>query len=150
MKYIDSEKLIELVKEWRSKQTGFAWAAVNEVLKTITSLQQEQPEVLKSWLEKQFKIAQKCMQQAERDWNRAYENGAMEAYGNTLSFIGRTTPNQENDKEHLEVDLEKEFEDYLDNMEGQPRMWHPDEQIEWAKDIARHFYKLGLNTRKEE
>jgi hypothetical protein len=47
-----------------------------------------------------------------------------------------------------EVDLEKEFNDFLDNIEGVPRMWHSDEQIEWAKDIARHFYELGLNTKK--
>lgn len=53
-------------------------------------------------------------------------------------------------KEQPVTDLEKEFEDYIGTMEGQPRMWHPDEQIEWAKDIARHFYGLGLNARKEE
>ena len=45
MKYIDAEKLIELVKEWRSKQMGFAWDAVNEVLKIISSIQREQPKV---------------------------------------------------------------------------------------------------------
>lgn len=45
---------------------------------------------------------------------------------------------------------EKEFEDYLDNVEGQPRVWHSDEQMEWAKDIARHFFELGRNARKEE
>jgi hypothetical protein len=44
-KYIDAEKLIELVKEWRSKQMGFAWDAVNGVLEIITSLRQERPEV---------------------------------------------------------------------------------------------------------
>ena len=49
-----------------------------------------------------------------------------------------------------EADFEKEIEDYLDNVGGQPRMWHSDEQIEWAKDIARHFYGLGLKVRKEE
>ena len=53
-------------------------------------------------------------------------------------------------QEQPEVDLEKEFEDYLDNVEGQPRMWHPDEQIEWAKDIARHFFELGIKAGKEE
>ena len=53
-------------------------------------------------------------------------------------------------QEQLEVDLEKEIDDFLDNIEGVPRMWHSDEQIEWAKDIARHFYELALNARKEE
>jgi len=42
---IPADKLIKLVKEWRNKQMGFAWDAVNKVLKIITSLQQEQPEV---------------------------------------------------------------------------------------------------------
>ena len=45
MNYIPADKLIELVKEWRNKQMGFAWDAVNEVVKIIDSLQQEQPEV---------------------------------------------------------------------------------------------------------
>lgn len=49
-----------------------------------------------------------------------------------------------------EVDLEKEFESFLDNIEGVPRMWHSDEQIEWAKDIARHFFELGLKAQKGE
>lgn len=49
-----------------------------------------------------------------------------------------------------EVDLEKEFESFLDNIEGVPRMWHSDEQIEWAKDIAKHFFELGLKAQKGE
>ena len=53
-------------------------------------------------------------------------------------------------QEQQEVDLEKEFEDYLDNVEGQPRMWHSDEQMEWAKDIARHFWNKGYNAKKED
>lgn len=52
--------------------------------------------------------------------------------------------------EQPEVDLEEKFNDFLDNVEGVPRMWHSDEQIEWGKDIARHFYELGLNARKED
>ena len=36
-------------------------------------------------------------------------------------------------------DLDKEFNRYLDDVEGMPRMWHPNEQLEWGKDIARHF-----------
>lgn len=47
-----------------------------------------------------------------------------------------------------EIDLDKEFNDFLDNVEGVPRMWHSDEQIEWAKDIAKHFFELGLNANK--
>ena len=48
------------------------------------------------------------------------------------------------------VDLEEEFNNFLDNIEGVPRMWHSDEQIEWGKDIARHFFELGLKLQKGE
>lgn len=41
--------------------------------------------------------------------------------------------------EPVNEDLEKEFNHFLDNIEGVPRMWHSDEQMEWAKDIAHHF-----------
>ena len=41
-------------------------------------------------------------------------------------------------EEHNE-DLEEEFNRFLDEEEGVPRMWHSDEQMEWGKDIARHF-----------
>lgn len=43
-------------------------------------------------------------------------------------------------------ELEKEFNRFLDNVEGTPRMWHSDEQMEWALDIARHF----ANWQKEQ
>lgn len=50
-------------------------------------------------------------------------------------------------QEQQDMNLEKEFNVFLDNIEGAPRMWHSDEQIEWAKDIARHFYELGKNSK---
>lgn len=51
-KYIDAEKLKAEIKAWRNKQIGFAWDAVNEVLKIVSSIQQEQPEGnLEYWLE---------------------------------------------------------------------------------------------------
>ena len=51
-----------------------------------------------------------------------------------------------NTLEVKEVDLEEEYESFLDNVEGVPRMWHSDEQIEWGKDIAKHFFELGLSV----
>lgn len=36
-------------------------------------------------------------------------------------------------------ELEAEFNHFLDETEGNPRMWHSEEQKEWALDIARHF-----------
>ena len=53
-------------------------------------------------------------------------------------------------QEQTEVDLEKEFNNFLDNIEGVPQMWHSDEQIVWAKSIAKHFFEFGIRTRKEE
>lgn len=48
-----------------------------------------------------------------------------------------------NDKDKIKAeignDLEEEFNRFLDEEEGVPRMWHSDEQMEWGKDIARHF-----------
>lgn len=49
----------------------------------------------------------------------------------------------------LEVDLEKEFNNFLDDVEGVPRMWHSNEQIEWGKDIAKHFFGLGLRLNQK-
>jgi hypothetical protein len=45
------------------------------------------------------------------------------------------------------VYLEKEFKDFLDNIEGVPHLRHSAEQIKWGKDIAKHFYELGLDAR---
>ena len=42
-------------------------------------------------------------------------------------------------KQVEQEDLEKEFNRFLDEIEGTPRMYHSEEQIEWGKDIARHF-----------
>ena len=46
-------------------------------------------------------------------------------------------------KNQPEADLEAEFERFLNDVEGAPRMYHSDEQIEWGKDIARHFAEWG-------
>lgn len=65
--------------------------------------------------------------------------GVIKGYKSILSFLDTLKTK--------EVNLDKEFEWFLDEVEGMPRMWHSDEQIEWAKDIARHFYELGLRTK---
>lgn len=54
-----------------------------------------------------------------------------------------------NNLEVREVDLDKEFNSLLDNLEGMPRMRHSDEQIEWGKDIAEHFLELGISISNE-
>ena len=45
-----------------------------------------------------------------------------------------------------EVDLEKEFKHFLDDVDGTPPVWESYSQIEWGKDIAKHFFELGLKV----
>lgn len=47
-----------------------------------------------------------------------------------------------------EADLDAEFERFLNDVEGVPRMYHSDEQIEWGKDLARHFAEWGAEHLK--
>ena len=73
---------------------------------------------------------------------QSFNYGAVKDLESLLNFLDTL--------EVKEMDLDKEFEQFLDEVEGVPRMWHSDEQIEWAKDIAKHFYELGLKTLKGE
>ena len=116
MKYIDADKLKELIDEkWKEladknvKVGGGKWDAeistYLSVLRLINSLQQEQPEVdlEKEMQEEYYKYA-------------IYESGSISGEGYQLEAQG-----------HYECNLtRKEF-----------------------KDIARHFYELGLNARKK-
>lgn len=78
-------------------------------------------------------------------YNKGYANGddcradALETFLHDIDFL-----------EVKEVDLEKEFDSFLNDIEGMPPMWHSEEQIEWGKDIARHFFELGLKAQKGE
>mgnify|MGYP007013874508 CR=1 FL=1 len=65
--------------------------------------------------------------------NSAMHTGEEVAYTKMLDYI-KSLP-----EEPIENDLEKEFNHFLDEIEGVPRMYHPEEQIEWGKDIAQHF-----------
>ena len=67
---------------------------------------------------------------------------AREVFGKLLSFIDSIPEEPGFGCEAnftTKEELEKEFSRFLDNVEGTPRMWHSDEQMEWALDIARHF-----------
>lgn len=64
----------------------------------------------------------------------------IEVYEGIIDFI--------NSLEMKEVDLDKEFNNFLDNVEGVPRMWRSPEQIEWGRDIAKYFFELGTKLKQ--
>lgn len=94
-RYISAEKLIVEIEGQMNECLGRfgeihklpEYRCLKNIHSHIISLQKEE-DVIKIWLTKQFNVAQKCMKSAERDWERAYEIGQMEAYGKVLSFIG--------------------------------------------------------------
>ncbi len=83
----------------------------------------------------------KCGYAGQGEYEEGNKQGRLDTCEKILSFLDTF--------ETKEVDLDKEFEWFLDEVEGVPRMWHSDEQIEWAKDIAKHFYELGLAQKGE-
>lgn len=66
--------------------------------------------------------------------------GERNALFNLLSFIDTL--------EVKDVDLEKEFNNFLDNVEGTPRIWHSGEQLMWGLNIAKHFFELGIKLKQ--
>ena len=81
-----------------------------------------------------------CLEAPTISHNEDYKCGYSHALETVRVFLGTL--------EGKEVDLEKEFNSFLDDVEGMPRMWHSDEQIEWGKDIAKHFFNLGIQVLK--
>lgn len=152
MKYIDTDKLITALERQNVDKK-----VIEPVIRIINSLQQEQPEVLIKWLTKQFNLAQKCMKSAERDWERAYENGQMEAYGNVLSLIGGS-PYEPSKQEQPDVDFAKAIKEEMPPMTDDEDLGlcicdHWGNHRVTVKDIyeiARHFIEVGLNARKED
>jgi len=53
-------------------------------------------------------------------------------------------------QEQPEVDLEEEINKFFDNV-GMPVYWCNDaEQREFCSNLARHFWNMGYNARKED
>ena len=44
--------------------------------------------------------------------------------------------------------LEKEFDSFLNDIEGVPPMWHSEEQIEWGKRYSPPFLRTWTCTAK--
>lgn len=133
---IDSEKLIAEIKRriTETEELGELGRA-NELLMLeifITSLQQEQPmpdstQLIEFWHEDKEMLKEKDFR--DDAWRLAY-NAFMYGFGRGLA-VKRDRP---------EVDLEKEIIRYQrEDMDRDTTVG----------DVARHFYKLGLNARKE-
>ena len=76
----------------------------------------------------------------ERDWHfDEYTNGYLDALKQTLSFLDTL--------ETKEVDLEKEFYDFLDALTGKDNGHLSEDEL---FRIAEYFYELGLKTQKGE
>lgn len=162
MKYIDSEKLIAEIKFAKSvydnpkrvifgvadgfRQDGRA-AMCDDILKQITSLQQEQPNAyynamleVKAYVDKLYNNASIGL----NEYDSGLYNGIAETCMKLRGFIKARTS-----REPQDVDLEKEF-----------HRWLSKEKEEWGGEIppygeyglfhiARHFFELGLNARKQ-
>ena len=126
-KYIDAEKLKARIEKWLTYDNSIDTAfyigrrdAERNILDLINSLQQEQPN--KSFCEENCK-------------------GYRETGGKC--FFGFNCPAMK-EYEQPEVDLEAEIERYENEVHGFDSMSSSD-----CRNIARHFYELGLNARKE-
>lgn len=165
MKYIDAEKLIERLEEMKRAEyencggVNSKTGALQEVQELITSLQQEQP--------KERLIQVKCLYPYDESWqkNKVYtcevwHHGDLNRdfwdvyydYGKDPRYVQFTSIELLNEEfvvihEQPEVDLEKEWKSYMesrkDDLSGNTVTVN-------MKDLARHFYELGLNARKED
>lgn len=151
MNYINAEKLIaeinnRLMSVNLEKLGNFGCHriyAYNDVKDLITSLQPEMDVVSTA------KVFLDAL--SKTPYNNKPITDAQTIVKQLLLFF--ETPSKYNPDaivEQPEVDLEKEFNNFLDSVEGVPRMWHSDEQIEWGKDIAKHFLELGISISNKE
>jgi len=126
-RYIDSEKLIAEIERLR-EECSSPISVCNDILSLIEFMQ-EQP--TKGYDEKYLneKIAK-----AKKSWDGVDVDKFMD------DVRGREQ------QEQPEVDLEKEVTHFVDDDKILSKFVKYDD----ALLIARHFYKLGLNARKEE
>ena len=81
-------------------------------------------------------------------WRKEIEQACISGGG--AGYELAKDPRYKKNLEVKEADLEKELNDFLDNIVGVPDIfWHYDKQIEWAEDIAKHFFELGLKAKQE-
>lgn len=141
-KYIDAERLKAEVKHLQSEWSGYTWEAVNQVLKIITSLQQEQPELPGKEI-------------AEYYYHKGVYEGLSKGRADALKILDEFAKRKAEpvivikQQEQLEVDLEKEIEwEWVHHEKQEVDLI---ECAEMDKEefvrFAHHFYKLGKNTK---
>ena len=151
MKYIDAEKLIAEIKRRLKRYDPDYTSAGSELkglLSFVASLQREQPDN-----EDIDKVAQELYEhlyELKRRNNvptNLYDKQEIIDLWKAGIEYGRSHPKQAHfadaSKMGPEVDLEKEIEMYISSKK----------LLDYAflvPSIARHFYELGLNARKEE
>ena len=163
MQYINAEKLIaEIEKRIHSmencpfRRAEFGAEKVEEgeligyksILSFITSLQQEQlmpdsTKLIELWHEDKEMLKEKDFR--DDPWRLTY-NAFMCGFGRGIAV---------NKQERPEVDLEKEIEKQIRStfydLDGIAIMGTSKyASVEDMEYVARHFYELGLNARKEE
>ena len=157
MKYIDAEKLKELIDEkWEeftdknAKVGGGKYdTEINtylSVLRLIDSLQKEQSDdvvvMAKAFLDALSKTPYN---------NKPITDAQIIVKQLLLFFENPKEYNPDAILEQPELDLEKEIKDYIDQQPLVAAYGGVKYQlIPPAEEIARHFYELGLNARKEE
>lgn len=123
MKYIDAEKLIAEIERLKNQNER----RLDNIVPIRRKDTMDEEQLAK--IELRDKV------------DKAYLNGVLITLSDILSFIASLQ------QEQPEVDLEKALDEYYKNAD-----FGPSEAIEYEihKDIARHFYELGLNAGMEK
>lgn len=157
-KYIDAEKLIAHIKRQQRRLILLSTKQVDmrrdcaiqngvydNILDIITSLQQEQPEPY--FYCKYGGTIPLCS-----DCKRNYNNSSFKTEEITTWYVPSNGTKHCIDyiqQKQVEVDLDKEIENFLQET-GAPYFWTDDsDQLEWLTIVARHFYELGLRRAAE-
>jgi len=156
MKYIDTDKLIieieKRVTDLDKYKDSFETAACYQqalvwVKDFISSLQQEQPEVQNGKF-----VFPKYLYARTKD-NKTIDMSYAPQDMTAVEYIR----NDSIEQEQPEVDLEKDISNYLKThhlhiKDGGRVVFDNDDSPNFMcdiRDIARHFYELGLNAKKE-
>lgn len=130
MKYIDSDKLIaEIERLMNSETRGVALKSCvyKKVISLIASLQQEQP-------------APTCKSCGFYENNCPFIRGKLIPYPNKVCKDYTYSVMKEQEQPEVELELEKEIIRYQrEDMDRDTTV----------RDVAHHFYKLGLNAKKD-